>query len=205
MSTADDPRPRPQYGEYASPEEQRAHIREPLPEPAQPMDVAPAAGGHGLGGSLWGGTPTPPPWQATPAPGTKPALAPIHRIITLAMLAFGAVQVLSSSFSFFDYGALMTQVFETWGVRKDIADQPRPAGWGIVLFAVLLGGYALTVWLSLKAIKAQRVSWWIPVVGAIVTWIVLSIVLGVALAGDPAYAELVRIMTDPARVATPTG
>lgn len=215
MSMPEEQRPRPQYGEYATPDEQRAHIREPLPEHLIPppavgpdrslegsADDRRLDGGHRVPGSTWGSAPAA---HGSPMPvaDARPALSPVHRFITLAMLAFGAVQVVSSAFSFFDYGRLMTQVFETWGVSHEVADQPRSQAWGIALFAIMLVGYGITVWVSLRMIRANRVSWWVPLVGAVATWIILSIVLGVALAGDPAYQALVEILQDPSRAPTP--
>ena len=52
---------------------------------------------------------------------------------------------------------------------------------------------ALAATLSLRVLSRGRISWWIPLVGAIVTYTALTACLMVPLFGDPAIAaHLVR-------------
>ena len=55
-----------------------------------------------------------------------------------------------------------------------------------MVFVVGWGATAVTAWRSLVA---RRLSWWIPLVGAIVTFVIASICLTVPLLGDPAVAS----------------
>src|SRR4051794_31950062 len=104
-----DSRPRPQYGEYATPEEQRARIRQPAPEatrtsgPATPVGVRTGVGA----------APKPPKTQPKAGP-LPPASSPsrpaqtgpgfdtpqsrvrvVDRIVTFALLTYGLVNVVS--------------------------------------------------------------------------------------------------------------
>jgi hypothetical protein len=54
--------------------------------------------------------------------------------------------------------------------------------------------YLLTAMLTWRVLKAGRISWWIPIVGAIAAYVVVSLCLAVPLMGDPAFVEYVTTM-----------
>lgn len=169
-----DERPRPAFGEYATPEQQQAHIREPLlPPPAPPQ--APA-------------------YSAVPPVAAKGPLW--DRVLTFALLGFGLVNVLMSAGQFFNYESFMTQYFTTLGVSSEFASAPRDATYGIIAALVMIAGYALTVFLVWRRMKTPKRTWWVAIVGAIITVTASSIVLAFGLMSDPAMLELVRILSD---------
>ncbi|GAA3761264.1 hypothetical protein GCM10022240_12240 [Microbacterium kribbense] len=164
-------RPRPQYGEYASAEEQRARIREPA-SPAPPVGPAPAA----------------PP----PASGMRPARAaasrhPVDRIVTIALLAYGGVNVLLSVMSFVNLAEVVGTTYTMMGVPGHFTDTAAAHAWGIAAAVVMVVGYLGTLLLSVRAIRHGRRSWWIPVVGAVVSYIGVVICVAVPLMNDPAF------------------
>ncbi|WP_433676869.1 DUF6264 family protein [Microbacterium gorillae] len=172
--TESESRPRPQYGEYATPEEQRAHIREPLPTTAHP-DPAEFS---------W---PDAPPTAAPAVPEPTPNVAPTDRLITIVMLALGAMHVLMSSFALASYSATMTEALMMLGLTREQADVPRSDVPGYVMAAVLIAGFAATVWLALRRLRVQKRSWWVPLAGWAVTWVIVVIVQTATLMGDPAF------------------
>lgn len=165
---------RPQYGEYATPEEQR--LRAGLP----PADVPPA-------------TPIMPPAappipQAAAAPdAAKPRVA--DRAITFGLLAFGLVNVLSSLPGFFNLAATLDQSLEIMGLEGEFTNFAAARVWGPVAAAVLIVGYALTVWLAVRRVKARRAAWWVPLVGFVVTTAIVSVCISVPMFGDPAFLQ----------------
>ncbi len=169
-----DSRPRPQYGEYASPEEQRAHIRQPLPQTAHP-DPAEFS---------W---PQERPGDAPAATVPGPNVAPTDRLVTIVMLALGAMHVLMSSVALMSYSATMTEALMMLGLTREQADVARSDAPGYIMAAVLIVGYIATVWLSLRRLRAQKRSWWIPLVGWAAAWLVVVIVQTTTLMGDPAF------------------
>jgi hypothetical protein len=174
-----DPRPRPQYGEYATPEEQRARIRQPdltrLLETGQDPDA------------LKGAAPA-----AAPSVVATPAGAPMRRgrfadrVITIALLVYGLVNVVTGLPSMIDYGAYVSTVLELLGVDAQLADPAAGRPWGIAAAIVLAIGWLLTAYVSWWNLSRGRITWWIPLVAGIVFTFVSGVLLMVPIVSDPA-------------------
>ncbi len=184
MTTAgpSDPRPRPQYGEYATPEEQRARIAQPdaalIYEPAPVHDVAPAAE----------------PAPASPAAGTvaasvQPRSRAIDRIVTFALLAYGLVNVVSSFPALIDFSAYADTMFRILGVDAALSDPAAGRPWGIASAIVLAVGWLVTAAVSWVRVRRGRISWWIPLVGGVVFTFASAMLMLVPLMNDPAVWE----------------
>lgn len=185
--SAPDPgeRPRPAYGEYATPEEQRAAIRQPLDAGASASGVAPGAGGAGAHPPL----PHPP---TGPLPHPRPTTAAARptrtadRIITIALLGYGLVTVLSAVPQLWNFDGFAQSWMQLAGIDAAFTNLAQGELWGRIGAGVFVVGWLLTAVLSWRSIVRRRLSWWIPLVGAIVTFVVASICLTVPLLGDPA-------------------
>lgn len=172
---AEAPRPRPQYGEYATPEEQRARIRQPQPAPTAPHPALPHTA----------------PSHAHPptAPATTAAARPTRtadRIITFALLAYGLVTVISAVPQLWDFAGFAQTWMQVAGIDAAFTNTAQGELWGRIGAVVFVGGWLLTAALSFLSLRAGRLSWWIPLVGAIVTFIIATVCLTIPLLGDPA-------------------
>lgn len=170
---AQTPRPRPQYGEYATPEEQRARIRQP--------DVTSA---------LETGRPAVPAAEtspAAPAPvGAPPRPRTVDRVATIALLAYGLFTVVSSFPAFLDYGAYAETMFAVMGVDAELADPAAGRPWGIAAALVLAVGWIATALLSWRSLRRGRLTWWIPLVAGAVFTFAAGMLMIVPLMNDPA-------------------
>lgn len=171
-----DPRPRPQYGEYATPEEQRARIARPdvslVYEPAPVLEdpVAPVA-------------------AAVPAQGGAaevPRSRSVDRIVAFALLAYGLVNVISSFPALIDFEAYAETMFGFLGVDATLSDPAAGRPWGIAAAIVLAVGWLVTATLTWLAIRRGRLSWWIPLVGGIVFTFASAMLMLVPIMNDPA-------------------
>lgn len=161
---------RPQYGEYATPDEQRA--RAGLP----PVDA----------------TPAPPLAPAPPAPAATPAAAQPRfwdRAVTFGLLAFGLVNVFSSVAGFLNLAGTLNQTLQMMGLEGEFTNLSAARLWGPIAAVVLVVGYAITVWRAVRRVKANKVAWWVPLVGFVLTTIVVSICVSVPMFGDPAFLQ----------------
>lgn len=175
-----DARPRPQYGEYATPEEQRARIAKPdaslVYEPApvldEPVAVAPSRS------------------EAPAAPAATSEIAPrsraIDRIVTFALLAYGLVNVISSFPALVDFDAYAQTMFELLGVDATLTDPAAGRPWGIAAAVVLALGWIATAVLSWISLRRGRLSWWIPLVGGVVFTFLSATLMLIPLMNDPA-------------------
>lgn len=163
---------RPQYGEYASPEEQR--VRAGLP----PMESAPSASETTVSARLTDAT------AQSPHPR-------VGRMVTIVLLGIGLVYVVSSIPGFLDLSAALKESMRTMGVEGTFSNFAAAKAWGAIALIVMLVGYALTVWLSWRRIRHNRLSWWIPLVGCVVTMIIVTVCISVPLMGDPAFIQSV--------------
>lgn len=165
---------RPQYGEYASPEEQR--VRAGLP----PVEQVPVAS-------------DPVSLQSDVAP---PAGRRVGRMITAVLLGIGLVNVLTSIPGFLDLSATFDQTLKMLGLEGSFSNFAAAKTWGAVAVVVMLAGYAVSVWLSVRRIRRNRSSWWVPLVVFLATMLLVSICLSVPMFGDPAFIQ--GMLTPPA-------
>lgn len=176
-------RPRPQYGEYATPEEQRARIKQPdltrLLETGQDPDA------------LKGAVPVDSPTLTTkPATRTSGASAMprgrfADRVVTIALLVYGLVNVVTSIPSMIDYGSYVSTVLTLLGIDGELADPSSGRPWGIAAALILAIGWLLTAYLSWRSLARGRVTWWIPLVAGIVFTFVTGVLLMVPIVSDP--------------------
>lgn len=171
---------RPQYGEYASPEEQRA--RAGLP----PLDAASEASSP-QGTSAPQAMPTTPPAAVPPAPPARPTARPVGRLVTFLLLGFGLVNVLSSIPQFVNMSSTLTESMKLLGLEGEFTNFAAARTWGVIAVVILLAGYALTAWLSFRQLKRNRTAWWIPLVGFVVTMSLVSACISVVMFSDPAF------------------
>ncbi len=172
---APDPRPRPQFGEYATPEEQRARIQEPAP-----WQIAPVAPPEPVAA----GVPTPGIPAAPPVGVARPRA--VDRIVTFALLAYGLVNVVSSIPAFLDYGAYAETMLAIVGVDVKMSDPGAGRGWGIAAVIVLSLGWLATAAVSVWNMRRGRLSWWIPLTAGILFTAIAGMLMAVPLVNDPA-------------------
>lgn len=166
----EDARPRPQFGEYATPEEQRARIRRP--EVTESLEA--------------GVAPTPEPSTAAPAAAVTPGpLA--DRFVTFGLLIYGLITVVTTIIQLLDFPGYAERAAQLLGI--DVTYTALGAGyvWGAVASVVYGVGYLLTAWLTWRRLRRGRISFWVPLVGFVATTMVASVCVTIALTSDPAY------------------
>jgi hypothetical protein len=179
---APDPRPRPQYGEYATPEEQRARIAKPdvslVYEPSPVLDESPApAAAPATRAARAAG-----PGAAAEVPRSRS----VDRIVAFALLAYGLVNVISSFPALIDFEAYADTMFGLLGVDATLTDPAAGRPWGIAAAIVLAVGWVVTAALTWFAIRRGRLSWWIPLVGGVVFTFASAMLVLVPIMNDPA-------------------
>ncbi|SDQ06000.1 DUF6264 family protein [Microbacterium sp. cf332] len=186
---SDSERPRPQYGEYATPEEQRARIAAlggsaPHPDVADPALVAHPVAPSPTHEPSRGPLPSPRPTTAAARP-TRLA----DRVITVALLAYGLVTVLGAIPQLVDFAGFAQTWMDMAGIDASLADPAGGRAWGIAAAVVYGLGWLLTAVFSWWSLSLRRLSWWIPLVGAIVTFIIVSMLLAAPLLSDPGVLD----------------
>lgn len=167
---------RPQYGELATPEEQRRAAGLP------PLDETVAAPV----------TTTPEPTPVVDAPPRRPH--PVDRLITIGLLAYGLFNVIFTAVSYLDLTRVMNESMKILGIDGEFTNYEQGRLWGSVAAVVLVVGWALTAWASIRRLRSGKISWWVPIVGAVVTTLITSMCLAVPMFGDPAFMSYVQNM-----------
>lgn len=173
---------RPQYGEIATIEEQRrAAGLPPLDEvpPTVPSDAAPAPGGARPGTTIAG-----------ERPGV-PRRRPVDRLITIALLAYGLVNVAVTAVSYLDFPTAMNQMMDALGVDGEFTNYAQGKLWGTIASIVLIVGWSLTAMFSVRRLRSGKVAWWVPLAGGAVTLLVASVCAAIPLMNDPAFIDFV--------------
>lgn len=171
-----DERPRPQFGAYASSDEQLArsgqapqrHVSDPalVPRDMPPEDPA---------------TPRRPGQREAVGQGTL-----IDRIVTIAMMAFGLYSIIGGIRVYTDPYALAAAIGMD-GLELSDAGALRTAG--VVAIVVMLLGWAGTVWLLWRRHTRRKSMWWIALIAGVVFTFVGALIVAVAFAMDPAVLE----------------
>ncbi|MDQ1128130.1 DUF6264 family protein [Microbacterium sp. SORGH_AS_0888] len=169
-----DGRPRPQFGEYATPEEQRARIRQPETTAALSNGQAPDERT----------TPRGPAVGAAPSVRGRGRL--VDRVVTGVLLGYGLFIVLTSIPTFIDYGGFASTFLSALGVSATLADPGAGRGWGLAASLVLGVGWLVAVLLSFANLRAGRITFWIPLVAGIVCNLVSSALVIIPLVSDHA-------------------
>jgi len=202
--TAADGRPRPQYGEYATPEEQLAHIKEPPPymleqHPAARAgtsvqgsgSVGPAAGPADRSDASSGPAASQQRTAAQPAGPRQQAMSRgIDRFATLGLLALGLYSVLTTLVTMTDLPGYLDHAMDQIGVGSYTS---TPAT-GVV--AAVISGVNILVWIAAAALatmslRAGRVSFWIPLVAGVFVTLVTGVCYAVLLMNDPSFIDYV--------------
>lgn len=166
-----DARPRPQFGEYATPEEQRARIQRPQVTEALEAGVAP-----------------PPEQAAAPAAASTRARGPLaDRVATFVLLVYGLVSVISTIVQLLDFPGYAERAAQLLGVDATYTALSAGYAWGAVASVVYGVGYLITAWLTWRRLRRGRISFWVPLVGFVGTTLVAGICITIALTADPAF------------------
>lgn len=184
QSTSPD-RPRPQYGEYATPE-QLATARGLTLEQLQHQMTPPRAEAPAAGDAV-----VVPPAQSTDAAKSPTRRRTLNRAVTIGLLAFGLLYTLLNTPGLLALSETMQRSYDLMGYGEFVATE-RVASLG-VLAAVLQG----VVWLATAAVsflllRRGRAAWWVPVAGGVLALIVFVVVSTIVLAGDPTFLEIVN-------------
>lgn len=136
--------------------------------------------------------------MAAPAAPVKPVAVPasaprrsVDRFATIALLAYGLVNVVMTGISYLDLPTVLNEVMKILGIDGEFTDYAAGKLWGTTAAIVLGVGWTLTALLSVRRLRRGRLSWWVPLVGAVVTSIVAAICVMIAMLGDPAFAAYI--------------
>jgi hypothetical protein len=157
-----DDRPRPEYGEYATPEQQaaamgRAYIPPPVPETRVAIPVVP-------------GSPQPSAAEQLRLGGNA-----IDRFATIFQLGIGLVFLANSDF--FHLGEALNAASSELGVGTTVPTTIDHLGWLILTVNIVL--YLATGALAYLRLRRGKLAFFVPVIGAAAFYAFLSILIGV--------------------------
>jgi len=161
-------RPRPEYGEYATPEEQSEASGVPHTPPQLPPPVV--------------GT------QVRAAPPTGHTAAPRgwDRIITTAFLAYGAFTLLSRFLTLDSTGQALKESLASVGFTGfDSVAQINEVA--LTSAIIELGILAITVLISVRRLRSGKITFFIPLIAGILATIVMALIFMPIVMADPAY------------------
>lgn len=160
-----DPRPRPQYGEYATPDEVAA-LRGPATPPSGPPPGPPAA---------------------KPVTGGRR----FDRPVTIALLFFGVFNLIQSAPVFLDFGPTLKRAAGTvqYGGYDlgalEFGDSARIGGYVLLGASIVL--LLIAAALSYVALARGRIAFWIPLLAGALTVVCYLVVIGVVLYSTPGF------------------
>jgi hypothetical protein len=170
-----DARDRPQYGEYASPDERLAAGGLPLdPDPVVVDRVA-------------GTTELAPPDPASRVDGAPPVARNGDVMLTIGLLVIGVYSVVTSIPGLLGLSTTLVDAFDAAGLEPftsfDLADAIGLAI--LVSHSIIL---VVTVALALSRLRARKLAFFIPLIGGALAAVIFLVLLLVAMMSDPSFA-----------------
>lgn len=166
-------RPRPQFGAFATPEEQRVRSGravEPVDPALVPRDMPPGA-------------------EPRATPGVR-RRGFGDRVATIALLVFGLFMVLDSISAYTDPAALL----DALRLEVELVDYAGQRAAGVVAVVVMLIGWLATTWFVWRRGVAGKSMWWIALIAGVVFTIIGGLIVAIPLVSDPnvfaAFAEM---------------
>ncbi len=185
-------RPRPQYGEYATPQEQAKIIADSLPPvsellvppPARPPTARPLTGG---------GSGHRPPDAATRVSANAPVRPATPRrtrrwdlVLTAVFLGYASVNVIAQLVSRDTLATIVTQFFVAQGIGV-YTPTTLTTTLGNVLNIVTLALFVVTVLATTWMLRRGRVAFWVPIVGGVAATTVALVFVVILLQSDPMF------------------
>lgn len=103
------------------------------------------------------------------------------------MLSFGLVYLLGSAATYLNLADMLDTLFAQMGIGKYTpTSMTAGVGIGIVVAQAIIWLIA-AVW-SYRRIRSGRMSWWVPFICGLASIAITATLLGILLAGDPAFA-----------------
>lgn len=191
MTDAAAERPRPQFGEYASREEQLAHIKTPSPEQLNPTpDTAGATA----------------PAQPAPSAANTSATSPqalqnvqaarlqFNTVATIAFLVYGLIEVVSTTPSFLNFGVRINEELEAFakssGATIDTYAATPATQWaGYALIALWIALWLGAALLSWSRLRARKVSIWVPFLAGVIANLAVGVAIAMLVMSDPVITQ----------------
>jgi hypothetical protein len=184
-----DERPKPKYGELApegwvwKPPQPETPADPPAAAAPTPASVQPPASvgqtpqwGRPTGAAAGGSAPD----AAGPA---KPRSG--DRIATIILLAAGLLGTANMVTSFLTLPVVMQQFMELQNIPGVYAADADASSAGAIGATVLVVVYVLALVISIRRMRAGRLTFFVPIIGAVLSFIVNLIVVMVAILADP--------------------
>ena len=191
-----DTRPRPEYGEYASPAQQAeamgiseaelAAVTAPKPAPGKPADEV-----EGKIEPATGLLPPPRPEDAIPLPPPPaPAAAKNRRwdrAATYAMLFVGIYWLVVFTASFRDLGTAMEQTTKMLDLGE-FTSFALADSFGFWLSIIVPVVYVVTAGIAIVRVRAGKLAFFVPLIGAGVGGVITLVFFTILMYSDPALS-----------------
>lgn len=157
-------RPTPQYGEYASPEEQA----------------------KAMGAAAW---PAPQPAEPAPVPRVRSSR---DMVITVTLLGIGLVWVLLSIPGAADLPATLNRTYELQGYTGTYGPVELASTLGLLMNISSIVVWAITCAVSIAMLRRHRRAVYVPIIGAVVAGAIALALTLVAMLSDPGLIAYVN-------------
>lgn len=190
-------RPRPRYGEYATPQDQANAIAGSLP-PVSPLltpGQSPVAGHDAAAPPSTGSpvvtpAPKPPDGHRTARPAAQRGGRRWDRAVTVALLAYGLFGVIAGVARGSNIAVVIDQLYQLQNIGSYVAT-PAADTVGMAINIVNIVLYAITVLVTVRFLQAGRVAFYIPIIGGVLAAIIGAILIFVLMFNDPAFVAYI--------------
>src|SRR5690606_32088313 len=108
--------------------------------------------------------------------GTTTGTYSVNRFATIFLLGVGLVAVLQSVFGYADLAGTIQTLYTQQGIGEYTpTDLTNTIGMALIVVHATV--WVITAWVSLVILARGKIAWWIPLVGAVITVIIMAALL----------------------------
>lgn len=114
----------------------------------------------------------------------------LDRLLTVVLLALGLVYLIGGAGGYLDLVTTLDTVYAQFGIGE-YTPAPATSAFGIAFVASQAVIWVATAAWVYRRLSRGRRSWWVPVLGALATFVVTVALFAALLATDPAFLAYV--------------
>ena len=190
----DDQRPKPQYGEYATPQEQAKAMGLTTPPSSHyppPLNASPT---NAPSQSVPLANVTPTPYGVPTARKTSAAPRRWDLVLSVGLLAYGLLNIIAGFVQFSDLGQLINEIYAAQGIGK-FTPTSLSSSLGIVVNLANVVLWISALLITVRLLRRGKLAFYVPLIGGALASIVAAVCMVVLLLSDPAFAAYVSSHT----------
>lgn len=109
-------------------------------------------------------------------------------VLSIGLLCYGLLNVIAGMFQYSNVAGVINQAYELQGIGE-FTSTDLATSVGVAINVVNIGLYLVTLVITVRLLRASKLSFYVPVIGGTLASIVTVVLLLVVVFNDPAFLD----------------